>query len=55
MFSKGLKRLVDEIKDSGLGQSLKSLDLTKSEEIEVIKEYLKEKGMEHIQVTQEVT
>jgi ethanolamine utilization protein EutP (predicted NTPase) len=47
--------LVDEIKDSGLGKSLKKLDLTKSEEIEMIRRYLKEQGMEHIQVTEEVT
>jgi hypothetical protein len=46
-----LKHLVDEIKDSGLGQSLKKLELIETEEIEEIKEYLKEQGMEHIQVT----
>jgi hypothetical protein len=46
-----LKRLVDEIKDSGLRQSLKKLELIETEEIEEIKEYLKEQGMEHIQVT----
>jgi hypothetical protein len=46
-----LKRLIDEIKDSGLRQSLKRLDVTESKEIEEIKEYLKEQGMQHIQVT----
>jgi hypothetical protein len=47
-----LKRFVDGIKNSGLKQSLKRFDLTKSEEINEVKEYLKEQGMEHIQVTQ---
>jgi membrane protease subunit (stomatin/prohibitin family) len=53
IFWKGLKRLVDEIKDSGLKQSLKKLDLTESVEVEEIKGYLEEQGMEHIKVTED--
>jgi hypothetical protein len=59
IFEERLKRLAVAIKDSGLKQSLKKLDFISEyglgRIIENFKFYLKEQGIDHIQVTQRVT